>query len=195
MKVIGLTGGIGSGKTTVSKMFEALGVPVYIADIEAKKLMHSSKVIRRKLTALFGEKAYVNDELNRAYIAAQVFTNKPLLEQLNKVVHPKVKQHFNRWLKKQTAPYVIKEAAIIFEEGMQDQFNAVILVTAHKETRIKRLLKRDRSTRTQILQRMRNQLPDATKIKWADYVIENSSLESTKNQVATLHQMLLTAID
>ena len=121
MKIIGLTGGIGSGKTTVSNMFRDLGIPVYIADDEAKKLMNTSKVIRRKLIELFGAKAYENNELNRTYIASKIFNDDSYLKKMNAIIHPSVAVHFKKWLQKQTAKYVIKEAAIIFEHNMQSQ--------------------------------------------------------------------------
>ena len=116
MKIVGLTGGIGSGKTTVAKMFMELGIPVYIADDEAKRLTNSSKVIRRKLIVLLGEEAYTEEGLlNRPYVANLVFNDKMLLEGINQIIHPKVAQHFKRWIKKQKSPYCIKEAAILFD--------------------------------------------------------------------------------
>ena len=115
--IVGLTGGIGSGKSTVAKAFKALGVPVYIADIEAKKLMQRSKVIKRQLKALLGEAAYVDDKLNKPYIANIIFNDKDYLEKMNAIVHPKVARHFNKWVAKQDTQYVIKEVAILFENG------------------------------------------------------------------------------
>ena len=115
MKIVGLTGGIGSGKTTVANMFRAFGISIYIADEEAKKLMASSKIIKRKLIALFGEKAYDNDALNKPFIADLIFKNSSLLEKMNAIIHPRVASHFKKWLIKQKSPYVIKEAAILFE--------------------------------------------------------------------------------
>src|SRR5690606_40015919 len=112
MIIVGRTGGIRSGKTTVAKMFQSLGVPIYIADDEAKKLMDTSKTIKRELIRLFGEQAYVNGKLNRTYIANVIFNNKACLERMNAIVHPKVKKHFKEWALKQKSPYVIKEAAI-----------------------------------------------------------------------------------
>ena len=136
MIVVGLTGGIGSGKTTVATFFEALGIPVYIADDEAKALMVRSKVIRRKLIALFGEEAYLGKELNRPYIASKIFNDNVLLDQMNAIVHPKVASHFMRWLKKQDALYVIIEAAIIFELNKEDQYDFIITVTSSTDERI-----------------------------------------------------------
>ena len=181
MKIVGLTGGIGSGKTTVAKKFEALGIPIYIADIEAKKLMNRSKIIKRKLYKLFGESAYVKGELNKSFIAKKIFENKDLLEKMNAIVHPKVGKHFDRWLNKQTSPYVIKESAILFEKNLQEQCDFVVLVTSPKELRIKRLLDRDNTTKEKILAVMSNQLIEEEKIKRSDFVITN-----------TIHKRLLT---
>jgi dephospho-CoA kinase len=191
MKIVGLTGGIGSGKTTVAKLFSELGVPIYIADVEAKKLMNRSKVIRRKLIALFGEKAYTNEGLNRPYIASKIFNNKELLEQMNAIVHPKVGAHFKRWLKKQNGAYVIKEAAIIFEEGMQSQYDCIVLVTADLEERINRVLQRDNTSREKVLAIVDNQLSDEEKIKKSDFVIVNNSIKDTKVQVLKIHKSLI----
>ena len=191
MKIIGLTGGIGSGKTTVAKMFKSLGVPVYIADTEAKQLMNTSALLRQKLTDLFGEEAYTKDGLNRPFIASKVFNDKALLEKMNAIVHPEVGKHFQDWLKQQDAVYVIKEAAIIFEENMQAQYDKVILVTADKQERIKRILKRDDTTHQKINAIMANQMDDSEKMKLADYVLENVDLEKTKDQVKQLHEILV----
>ena len=123
--IVGITGGIGSGKTTIASFFEAYGIPVYHADKEAKALMNRSKVIRRKLTQLFGKSAYKDGALNRPYIASQIFNDKTLLEKMNAIVHPKVGAHFKRWLKKQDAPYILKEVAIIFENNLQYQYDCI----------------------------------------------------------------------
>lgn len=191
MIVVGLTGGIGSGKTTVAEKFKALGIPIYIADIEAKKLMNSSKIIKRKLKNIFGEEAYINDELNRPFIAREIFNNKDLLNKMNAIVHPKVRRHFERWLNKQTSLYVIKESAILFENNLQEQCDFTILVTAPKDVRISRLLDRDNTTIEKIEAIMRTQLSDEEKIKLSDFVITNTTLENTYEQVETIHKKLL----
>ncbi|MFT4832113.1 MAG: dephospho-CoA kinase, partial [Psychroserpens sp.] len=121
MRLIGLTGGIGSGKSTVAKMFATLGVPVYNSDTEAKVLMGSSMKIKQAIIELFGNEAYLDNVLNRDFIAKKVFSDKEVLNQLNAIVHPAVKEHFESWVKKQDYPYIIQEAAIIFENGMQDR--------------------------------------------------------------------------
>lgn len=189
MQIIGLTGGIGSGKSTVASFFAQLGVPVYIADTEAKALMNRSKVIRRKLIALFGPEAY-NDQLNTEHIAKIVFNDAAKLEALNNIVHPKVASHFKRWAQKQKTPFVIKEAAILFENGGYKQCDKTILVTAPSKIRVQRVMDRDGSDQQQVLQRMQHQWPDSKKIPLADFVIENIDLEETKKAVSALFSQL-----
>jgi len=191
MKIVGLTGGIGSGKTTVSNMFNDLGVPVYIADLEAKKLMATSKVIKRKLIDLFGPKAYENNELNRAYIASKIFNDKVYLDKMNAIIHPKVATHFKQWLQKQTSKYVIKEAAIIFEHNMQSQYDYIITVIANEEERIKRIIKRDNTSKEKIVSIIKNQISDQEKVKMTDFVIINDQLDHTKAQVLKIHNTIL----
>lgn len=191
MTIIGLTGGIGSGKTTVAKIFKSLGVPVYIADKEAKKLMRRSKVIKRELVELFGDNAYVNGKLNKPFIAKIIFNDKAYLEEMNAIVHPKVAKHFNKWLLKQKASYVIKEVAILFENGGHKNCDLVITVTAPKAIKMERLLKRDDTTREKIQAIMDNQWSDAKKIELSDYVIENIDIDNTISQVEKLHYSIL----
>jgi dephospho-CoA kinase len=180
-KIVGLTGGIGSGKTTVANFFRELDVPVYIADIEAKGLMKRSKVIRRKLIGLFGEKAYLEEELN----------DKLLLEKMNAIVHPKVATHFKRWVKKQDVPYVIKEAAIVFENNSYKSYDFIITVIAPENLRIERVIKRDDSTKDKVKAIMKNQWKDYEKIKLSDFVVKNLSLNDTKKQVKKIHKQIL----
>lgn len=191
MTVVGLTGGIGSGKTTVARMFEQLGVPIYLADDEAKRLMKSSKVIRRKLINLFGEEAYHNNELNRPWIASKIFKETALLDRMNAIVHPKVGLDFKRWLKKQNSDYVIKEAAIIFEQNMQSQYDFIITVTAGIDQRMDRVLKRDKASENKIKNIINNQMPDDEKIKKSDFVILNNQLIDTQEQVLKIHHQIL----
>ena len=195
MTVVGLTGGIGSGKTTVSKYFESFGIPVYIADEEAKALMNRSKVIKRKLKQLFGESAYKDEKLNKPYLASKIFSDKLLLSKMNAIVHPKVASHFKRWLKKQDAPYIIKEAAIIFENNLEAQYNYIIIVVADEGLRIQRVIKRDNASREKIQSIINNQLLDADKIKKSDFVISNNDLDSAKKQVIIIHKQLLQLIN
>lgn len=191
MKIIGLTGGIGSGKSTVARMFKELGVPVYNSDERAKKLMVSSKTARKKISELLGEKAYSNKKLNRSYIAKKVFRDAELLKKLNEIVHPLVRKSFKSWARRQKFCYVIQEAAIIFENENQDFYDKIVLVTAPEEVRINRILKRDGSPRERILERMGNQWPDSKKIPLSDFVINNENLDETRIKVKEIHSLLL----
>lgn len=194
MVVVGLTGGIGSGKTTILKCFQSIGVPVYIADAEAKALMNRSKIIRRKLIDLFGSDAYKDGTLNRPYLASQIFNDRSVLSKMNAIVHPKVAAHFKRWLKKQNADYVLKEAAIIFENNLENQYNYIITVVADEALRIQRVIKRDNSSEEKVKSIIKNQLSDAEKIKKSDFVILNNDLEDAKKQVFKIHKEILKKI-
>ncbi|MCE2611929.1 dephospho-CoA kinase [Flavobacteriaceae bacterium D16] len=191
MKLVGLTGGIGSGKTTVSEMFSELGVPVYNSDQEAKRLMNSSEELKGQIIKLLGDEAYKEGELQRRFIAERVFSEPDLLQQLNAIVHPAVKKDFYKWALYQEYPYLIQEAAILFENGSHDSFDKMILVTAPVEERISRIQKRDGSTREAILERIQNQWEDSRKIQLANYVIENINLPETREQVMAIHAELL----
>lgn len=191
MMKIGLTGGIGSGKTTVANYFIELGVPVYFADIEAKRLMHTSKVVKRKLIEEFGSKAYQNNKLNRQYLASIVFNNKQKLAAINSIVHPSVANSFKRWVNKQEKPYVIQENAILFESNAAEKFDYIITVTASLDKRISRVISRDGTTKKDVLARIDNQISDAIKIQKSNFVIENNHLKETKNQVLSIHKQLL----
>ncbi len=192
--VVGITGGIGSGKTTVAKYFDKLGVPIYFADDEAKALMNRSKVIKRKLVALFGQNAYNIDGLNREFVANKIFSNQTLLAKMNAVVHPKVGSHFKRWLKKQNTPYILKEVAIIFENKLENQYDLIITVVADKEQRVKRVMARDNKTQDQVLNIINNQLPDKEKIKKSHFIIHNNSIEGLEPQVQEIHNKILAHI-
>lgn len=194
MIIVGLTGGIGSGKTTVAKMFNELGVPVYIADLEAKKLMKTSKVIKRKLIQLFGDEAYVDGELNRPYLANNIYNDKALLLKMNAIVHPKVKAHFIKWKKKQDFAYIIKETAILFENNSYQDCDFVITVTASEKDRIQRVILRDNSSYEKVKAVMNNQWSDEEKVKFSNFVIENTNLSETVNQVRIIHQKILKQI-
>jgi dephospho-CoA kinase len=191
MMVVGLTGGIGSGKSTVAKMLEELGVPVYNSDIEAKNLMVTSKVLKRKIVALLGEQSYSKNELNREYIASLVFNDRALLQKLNEIVHPAVRKHFIKWSKKQDHPYVVQETALLFENGSNYLYDKTILVTAPKDIRVARIVARDGSTKQQVLQRIQNQLGDEQKLALADFVIENIDLDRTVIKLRELNKALL----
>ncbi len=191
MKVIGLTGGIGSGKTTVATFFVELGVPVYNSDKKAKMLMNTSEVLILQIKELLGEKSYVNGELNRKYIASKIFNNKELLQKLNAIVHPAVRKDFLNWVKAQKTKYVIQETALLFENNSTSLYDAIILVTAPEDVRVARVLSRDRTNKQAILARINNQLKDEDKIPKANFVLENINLEETKDKVLALHKSLL----
>jgi dephospho-CoA kinase len=191
MMIVGLTGGIGSGKSTVGKLLENLGVPVYNSDIEAKRLIHTSKVLRRKIVQLLGEESFLDGTLNRVFIAEKVFTDKKLLQKLNAIVHPAVRKHFLKWAKKQDHPFVVQETALLFENTMQEFYDKIILVTAPKDIRVERITARDGSTKQQVLERMGNQLDDDIKIPLADYVVANVDLDETTIKVTEINMALL----
>lgn len=191
MKVVGLTGGIGSGKTTVLSMFLDLGVPVYIADIEAKKLTNTSKVIRKKIIALLGKNSYLKTEINKKYVADMIFNDDELLKKVNKIIHSKVAHHFKKWVDKQNGVYCIKETAILFESASYKLCDYTILITSPKEERLKRVKNRDQLTRKEIENRMNHQWSDIEKSQLADVVIENVHLKNTQKKVEEVHLFLL----
>lgn len=189
-KIIGLTGGIGSGKTTVAVFFKELGVPVYIADIEAKKIMKSVKVVN-SVKNEFGDMVIENNQINRKKLAEIVFSNSEKLQKLNGIIHPLVKRHFEEWvIKHSDYPFVIKEAAILFESGSFVDCDKIITVIASIDERIERVKNRDRIGVEEIMGRVDNQWTDEMRIAKSDFVIENSDLLYTKKQVKTLFDRL-----
>ncbi|MCF6279144.1 MAG: dephospho-CoA kinase [Flavobacteriaceae bacterium] len=194
MIIVGLTGGIGSGKTTILKMFQDLEIDCYIADIEARKLMNSSKKIKKELIEEFGEQTYDASELNRKYIAEIVFENPERLKILNSIVHPRVHKHFKKFIKKAESDYVIYENAILFESKGDKKCDYIITVTAPIDVRIKRILARDTTTKVDILNRIKNQLSDEEKTSKSDFVINNIDLKKTKKEVIKIHVKILQKI-
>jgi len=188
---IGITGGIGSGKTFLAKLFEALGVPVYNADEEAKRLMNSDTRIKKQLIELFGEATYKDGKLDRTFLAAIVFSDKEKLELLNGIVHPIVIQEAKDWAERQTSRYSLKEAALLFESGSYKELDYTILVTAPMDVRIQRVIKRDGVTEQQVRERISKQLSDEEKLQLADFVIVNDGITPLLPQVWTLHQKFL----
>ena len=185
-KIIGLTGGIGSGKTTVANYLIAKGIPVYIADLEARKITESKKVINQ-IEKVFGVDVIENNKVNRAVLATIVFKDKEKLAQLNAIIHPEVKKHFKKWLKsKVDYKFVVKESAILFESGSYEDCDAIILVTAPLVTRIERTMKRDNVDKESVLQRINNQMPEEEKKIKSDYIIQNTSLKDTHIQLDDL---------
>lgn len=190
MMVVGLTGGIGSGKSTIAKAFAALGIAVFNSDEQAKALIATDAQVKERIIAAFGEEAYHNGEYNRAYIAQIVFNNSEKLAILNGIVHPALAEYFKRWAKAQTSPYVLKEAAILFESGSYKDCDYIITVTAPEEVRIARVMARDHCTEAQVRARMAQQWSDAQRIALSNAVIENIDLEKAKKEVRRINNEL-----
>jgi dephospho-CoA kinase len=197
MKLIGLTGGIGSGKSTVAGMFRTLGIPVYESDQRARILMETNASLRSSIKSLLGEDAFLPDgTLNRGWIAQQVFSDPIRLKQLNAIVHPAVYLDLLAWSEEagqKSAPYLLQESAILFEEHLTDRLTAMILVVADEQTRIERVMKRDHTGEEAVRQRMKNQWQDHEKIPLSDYVIYNDGERSLIDQVMDIHQMIIAA--
>ena len=190
--IVGLTGGIGSGKTTVAEVFKKLdSVAVYIADIEARKIMNSSVVIRTQLLQAFGKETYKNNELNRQYLANTVFESEEKLTILNNIVHPEVKKHFLDFATRNTdKAYVLYESAILFESNSSQQCDFVISVFLDKEERIKRILERDKTTEKEVLSRINSQWKEDKKLLSSNYIIFNYAIQDTKKSVLKIHNIL-----
>ncbi|SMO44217.1 dephospho-CoA kinase [Saccharicrinis carchari] len=192
MITVGVTGGIGSGKTTVCNIFGVLGVPVYNADTEARHLTNTHPEIVKKVSLLFGKDIYNNGQLNRNKVGALVFSNKELLQQLNAVIHPLVAAHFKVWLSKHRyCSYVIKEAAILFESGAYRQVDKVVTVTAPQGVRIKRVMRRDGISEKMVLDRMKNQMEEKEKVNKSDYIIACNDVDLVIPQVLRIHEELM----
>jgi dephospho-CoA kinase len=189
-KIIGLTGGIGSGKTTIANHFLAAGIPVYIADDEARKIMQSSVIIE-EIKKTFGSTIFENDILNREKLSDIVFNNPEKLKQLNAIIHPAVKNHFGNWiLNHKNSPFIIYEAAILFESGSYKNCDLIITVTAPIESRIQRVIQRDKTTREQVLKRINMQWNDEQRFSKSDFVIENINPVDTKSEVKKILNIL-----
>ncbi len=188
---VGITGGIGSGKTTVCNIFKTLHVPIYNADTEARQLTDNHPEIVKRVRELFGADIYKDGLLDRKKVASFVFRNKDLLQQLNAIIHPIVAAHFNTWLSKQKdCTYIIKEAAILFESGGNKQLDKVITVTAPQHIRIKRVMLRDKLSEEEVLNRIKNQMPQEEKVKRSDYIIQCNDIDLVIPQVIKLHEEL-----
>ena len=191
MKRIGLTGGIGSGKSTVAYIFEVLGIPVYYADAASKRLMNDNQELKNKIKKAFGEDAYVNESLNREYLSEQVFNDSEKIILLNSIVHPATIKDAEEWMQMQQTPYVIKEAALIFESGSNKGLDYIIGVKSPIELRIKRAMQRDNISAEQVHARMDKQMDEETKIRLCDYVIVNDEQQMLIPQVLALHEKFL----
>ncbi len=193
MKHYALTGGIGSGKSTVLTLFSELGVPTFAADDSAKMAMEQDVDIKTKITALFGEASYAKGKLNRPFIAGQVFGNKEKLQQLNALVHPAARAAYSNWQEAQDAPYTVYEFPLVFELGEQDRFDGIILVISPEALRIQRVKTRDGLTEEAICKRMMHQWTDERKQPLTDMLIYNDSIDETADQVRKLHLQLMRA--
>ena len=191
MLKVGLTGGIGAGKSVVARIFEVLGIPVYQADIAAKKGMENDPLLMQAIKDIFSEQAYIDGKLNRKFIADIVFNDKEKLKALNAVVHPYTIQDGLNWMNAQKTPYAIKEAALIFESGSQGEFDHIIGVFAPVSIRVNRTIKRDHTSREAILERIENQIEDRIKMKLCDDVIINDEQHPIIPQVLAIHEKLL----
>ncbi len=191
-KKIGITGGIGSGKTTVCKLFEALGIPVYYADERAKKIMVTDEFVISSLKENFGKKTFTSEgKLDSAYLAKIVFNDSKQLSKLNTIVHPAVFKDIKKWHDElPEVPYAIEESAIMVENGSYRRVDALIMVTASKELRIQRVVARDGVTRESVRARMDKQMPDTRKCTFADFIVENNQENSLAQQVWSIHQIL-----
>lgn len=190
---VGITGGIGAGKTIITRIFSLLGIPVYDADSNAKSLMTNDKMLINEITRLLGNKAYFpNGSLNREFIASRAFLDKDLIKTLNNIVHPAVRDHYHRWVESNTeSPYLLKEAAILFESNAHKELDKVITVSAPVALRIERTMARDaRRSREQVLAIMEKQMPEEEKILLADYVIYNDDSQLVIPQVLTVDSAL-----
>jgi len=188
---VGVTGGIGSGKTTVCKIFEALDIPVYYADARAKWLMNHDPVLMADLRYTFGPEVFQHGSLNRAFLAKKVFQNRASLARLNQLVHPRVADDSLQWYLDQTTPFAIKEAALTIEIGEHKNLDALIVVTAPESVRIARVMKRDQITEAQVRARMSHQLPQEQKDALADYLIHNDGQQLLIPQVLSVYKSLL----
>lgn len=187
---VGLTGNIGSGKTYVCQIFSALNIPIYYADLEARIILNSPSVISR-IAEIFGKKTLLNNkEIDRKKLASIVFNDTKALEKLNKLIHPKLRIHFQDWANNQNSKYVIQEAAILFENNFDRLMDKTITIASSKEIRLERVLKRDNSSKKEVLARMSNQWSDQRKESAADYIIKNDGLQMLLPQVLKIHQTL-----
>ena len=191
MLKIGITGGIGSGKSTVAKVFEVLGIPVYYADDAAKKLMNTDEKLKEKIQLQFGNDVYKDGRLDRKYLSEIVFNNPEKLQVLNALVHPATLKDAEKWMQNQSTAYSLKEAALIFESGAHEHLDFVIGVTAPAPLRIQRTMQRDGITREDVIARMDKQMDETIKMKLCDFVIKNDEQEMLLPQVLELHEKLL----
>ena len=188
---IGLTGGIGSGKTIVAKIFETLGIPVYYADDAAKRLMNSDEALKKSIIENFGERAYINNELDRKFLANIVFNDQQKLSLLNSLTHPATIRDANKWMILQKSPYAIKEAALLFESGAAEDLDFIIGVSAPQQIRIKRVVERDKIPEAEVMKRISRQMDEEKKMQRCDFVIINNEEQLVLPQVMALHEKFM----
>ena len=188
---IGLTGVIGSGKSTAANYFSKLGVPVFFADNSAKKIMNTDSSVKKCLVDLLGSLAYSNGDLNKQFISDKIFNNQNLLKSINNLIHPKVQEDFNLWLTNQTSPYVIYEAALIFENSSEHLFDKIICIKTPLDIIYNRLKKRGDYSKNRIDKILKNQLSQNIKCSKSDYCIENISMDSLVIEIDKIHSSLL----
>lgn len=188
---LGITGGIGSGKTSVCRVFKVLGIPVFSADFEAKNIMDNDDSVKLRINSIAGKELYVSGILDRAELASLIFNNKLLLDKVNSLIHPIVFENFRKWESKQDAPYVIMEAAILFESGAWEIVDKVATVVAPVDQRIERIVQRNNLTREQIIMRIKSQMDDEEKVKRSDYVIQNSEEDMIIPAILKIHEDLI----
>lgn len=195
--LVGITGGIGAGKTTVSRVFHVLGVPLYNADERAKWLMENNEKLKASVAEFFGSEAYFADgRLNRGFLASKVFSDPSQTEKINSLVHPEVGRDFREWCRMQSYPYVLKEAALLFESGSYRELDKMILVSAPLETRIERVLSRDpQRTRAQVLDIVEKQWDESRKRERSDFILDNSDNSMLLPQILQVHQKLMAYAD
>lgn len=188
---IGLTGGIGAGKTTIAKVFESLGIPIFYADQHAKEIMDSSPILQKNIINSFGDSILTNNKIDKKKLAKKVFANKVLLQKLNNLVHPLLFEKFTTWILDNPSTYCIMEVAILYESGADSFLDKVIYVDAPEKLRLKRVMQRDSVDRESVINRMKNQLPSNILREKADFVIENSGITPVLPSILKIHQEIL----
>ena len=191
---VAITGGIGTGKTTISSMFADKGIPVFNSDEIAKEIMNTNSLLKNEIVTAFGDKAYDKNKLNKEYLSDVIFNNETLLKKINSIVHPYVAEEFNSWIQEQNSKYIIYESAIIFENQAEDFFDKIICVTASEEEVISRIMKRNDFSVDKIKSIINKQLPNDAKVQKSDYVIENINISKLSDKVLEIHNDIMGSI-
>ena len=191
---VAITGGIGTGKTTISSMFSDKGIPVFNSDEIAKEIMNTNSLLKDEIVTAFGDKAYDKNKLNKEYLSDAVFNNEILLKKINSIVHPYVAEEFNSWIQEQNSKYIIYESAIIFENQAEDFFDKIICVTASEEEVISRIMKRNDFSVDKIKSIINKQLPNDAKVQKSDYVIESMNISKLSDKVLEIHNDIMGSI-